>query len=213
LDHGRWEDSDITLEDLEEGYRRVVAAKVNFEKVRVTGGEPLYHPQFLECMELIQRTWNSLYPARTCVFTNNTLPLPPTKDWRYRVSQDKATALQPSGISPADLGLHGRCGTTKGCHRQTGCGRLFDAYGFSFCIFAGAIGRAIGVDPYYPTPVFRGEEEICKHCPFSLGVKGAFKLFLAVKAGELKCPTKTYAEGLKKWKNGSAPQFAKFKER
>ena len=49
LDVSPWKDSNITLEGLQEGYERAIAC-VNIEKVRVSGGEPLLHPQFAECI-------------------------------------------------------------------------------------------------------------------------------------------------------------------
>lgn len=217
LNWGSWEDSDLTPRDIRSGYNRVKRAGLEIEKTRVTGGEPLLHPQFSECMRVIGKTWNWEYiasGARTCVFTNGILPRPEPDGWRYNAgAQHESRAHQPPAISPADLGMRGACGTKKYCHRQRGCGRLFDVFGFSFCMFAGAIGRVVGHDPYGSDPVLDGQEEICKHCVFSVGVGEAHKLFKMAQSGEIEYPTKTYREAFERWGSEGAPTFPKFQER
>jgi hypothetical protein len=191
-----WPNSDIRAEDLHSGWEKVKAAGLEVEKVRVTGGEPLLHPQFRECMLRIRKEWDTHPTRRVPVFTS----MPPKEKsepwtWRYKTS----THLhQPPMISPADLGYSIKTGVESTCRRQRGCGRLFDAFGFSFCIYAGALGRLLGIDPYSPVPVLNGVREICRHCPWSIGVRGAFRLFRQHEKGNLEYPTKTYREALQR---------------
>ena len=205
LDVMRVPDSDIGLDDLQEGYNRVEAAGIEIRKARVTGGEPLLYPQFVEAMKLIGRTWNKDYGGRTCVFTNGTQDMPMAKRrgrlWRYNVSrpEDKPAAFWPSMVSPADLGLspvQGHNGNT--CRTQKGCGRLFDAFGFSFCILAAPLGRMFGIDPYSAHPLLEGWAELCRHCPWSQPRRVRERLFEQAAAGTLEggYPTRSFRKAV-----------------
>lgn len=203
-------DSDATLEGLREGYDRVVAAGITINKARVTGGEPLLHPQFVEAMKLISQTWNKDYGGRTCVFTNGTQPLPKSDAWRYRVSSDDGrSGFRPTQLSPCDLGLSPVLGVGDQCCIQKGCGRLFDAFGFSFCILAGQIGRLFGVDVYGSEPVVAGNPEVCKHCIWSQPRKVAWRLIQDVRAGRLEYPSPSYARAFQeaRWKSLEVRRF------
>lgn len=220
LDVMRVPDSDIGLDDLQEGYNRVVVAGIEIRKCRVTGGEPLLHPQFVEAMKLISRTWNKDYGGRTCVFTNGTQDMPLAgrrkgRRWRYKSSAatDKKVAFWPSMLSPHDLGLEPVLGGEQRCKIQAGCGRLFDHFGFSFCILAAPLGRLLGIDPYSAHPLLQGCTEICKHCPFSQPRHVRSKLFRDAAAGELEggYPTKTFRQAVAE--GDYKLDMPKFKER
>jgi len=216
LDCAPWLDTELSIEDLQEGYKRAIEKGPEFEKVRVTGGEPLLHPKFEQCMEVINKTWNKDFTGRTCVFSNGIIKGPDRpEEWRYRTADKKARKedFLPSMISPYDSRWSVKLGVEADCPRQCGCGRLFDCHGFTFCIYAGVIGRLFGIDPYSPVPVLRGNPEICKHCVFSQGIKGAFKLFTRAKRGRIQPPTKSYAKALERGKKEGFPVFKKFSER
>lgn len=215
LDVQPWVDSDITLEELQTGYKRVVASNIKIHKCRVSGGEPILHPQFQECMDIIQKTWNKDYRAKTCVFSNGIKTPPHSNGWRYRVAEikDKYSHFQPPMISPYDLGMEPKHGMKNECRRQNGCGRVFDAFGFSFCIFAGVIGRMMGIDVYSPTPIIEGREDICKHCVFSQGIKKAFVLFKGVNSGKIEYPTESYKNALIENKKNGIMEPTRFLDR
>ncbi len=216
-----WNDTDLTLEDLRLGWEAVQRSGLTVEKVRMTGGENLLHPEFEPCMNYINSTWAKNYVGdedkpRTVVFSNGILPRPSLFQVRYNYHKDvkgKIEAHTPPMISPVDLGLTPKRGTGRFCPRRRACGRLFDCHGFATCIFAGAIGRVIGVDPYKPYPVLDGIKEICDHCPWSMGVGGGLNLMQDAVAGKFEYPTKTYAEGLKIVKSGKGIVIPKFQER
>jgi len=221
LNYIPWNDTDVSLDDLKLGWEAVQRSGLTVEKVRITGGENLLHPNFEEYMNYINSTWAKHYVGdgdrpRTVVFTNGILPRVNMPQVRYNCWKDTKTKIEshtPPMLSPVDLGLKPVAGVGNYCHRRRACGRLFDCHGFSFCIFAGAIGRVIGVDPYKPYPVLDGIDEICDHCPWSLGTGGAFSIMRDAAAGNLPHPTKTYAEGLEKVKSGEGIKFPKFQER
>jgi hypothetical protein len=198
LDHVPWPDSDMKLENLKIGRERVRQCNVVIQKARVTGGEPLLHKEFQKAMRIVCDEWNNSNQGRTVVFSNGILPLPSPKGWRYRVSKDPVGERfnQTTMISPADVGLPFHYKSALMCFRQKGCGRLYDAFGFTFCIYA-----------------LVGPPDICRHCVWSCGVKRAFKLFEAVHQGELEYPSKTYREGIARCKGEGPPKFKKFEER
>ena len=221
LDIFTWKDTDITLQDLELGWEAMKASGINLEKVRITGGEPLLHPNFEEYIKFIRDTWKNRSERKMPIFTNGTIERPFIEKCKYRIeplSPEKIECHTAPMISPLDLGLEPTRGFVSGaentyCHRQRSCGRLFDCHGFTFCIFAGAIGRLLGVDPYTPYPELDGRIEICGHCPFSLGVPKCFRLAKQVRDGKLEYPTKTYREAIQKVKDEGHFKLKKFQER
>jgi hypothetical protein len=219
----KWDDSDMLMGDLELGWERVKREGIEVIKVRVSGGEPLLHPRFSEMMLYIGETWNKEYRkgARTCVFTNGTVKRPPRRGWRYRTMpmSDRPRLLIPTMVSPSDLGMRRRRGHVDqrgmmhSCRRQFGCGRLFDAFGFSFCVVAGAMGRLLGEDPYSSRPVVHARRDFCGHCPFGFGIRNAHRLFQRVWSGKVEYPTKTYRAALERVRAEGPMQFKKFQER
>lgn len=205
LDTMRVPNSEITEDGLREGYGRVRAAGIEVRKARVTGGEPLLHPQAERMLRVIKETWNKDYGGRTCVFTNGTQPLVRPTDgsrmsWRYRTAplDSRAAKFFPPMVSPADVGLEPVLGGERHCSIQKGCGRLFDAFGFSFCVLAGPLGRMHGIDPYSAHPLMQGWGELCKHCPFSQPARVRARLFGQARAGTLDdgYPTRSYREAV-----------------
>lgn len=225
LDKAPWPDSDLSPEDIERGFEVLKAAGITVNKVRLTGGEPLCHPHFVKCLEAVRRTWGHDYifkrNSRVCVFTNNILHRPTVEGFRYNYNDDRfkkgeenlSQRHKPYCISPADLGLKGECGTTRYCHRQYSCGRLFDAFGFAGCVFSGPIGRVLGIDPYSAKFQLKAKEEICRHCIWSLRTGHALQLLLNAEQGNVEYPTKTYKEGFERWESEGPPVFAKFGDR
>jgi hypothetical protein len=207
---------DLSIEDLKAGWKAICETDSTIVKVRITGGEPLMHPNFDECINYINQTWNSKATIRLVVMSNQILPRRPLRKLRYRgfTSQEqKIAAHEPPMISPKDLGLSPIYGTDIICSGQRGCGRLFDPYGFSYCVYSGPIGRVLGIDPYQTYPVLQGQQEMCEHCTYSLDRKVAVKLFQQVRDGKLEYPTKSYKEGVARIKDGVNVDFPKFQER
>jgi hypothetical protein len=100
----------------------------------------------------------------------------------------------------------------KECWVMGGCGRLFDRYGFGPCVFAGALGRILRMDPYSPKPIMFGMHDMCRHCICSLTRKDQWRLWEEARKGLLGFPTKTYAEGLKRLREEPF-EFKRFGER
>ena len=195
IDKFPWQPSDLTAADVKEAGEMVIAAGIRVNKVRITGGEPTLHPELREICDITRDVWQ--VERCTTVLTNGTTKQ--TRPWgiwaRYKGGDGTGPKEHfPTTISPADMGLSDRYGTEWVCDQQKGCGRLFDAFGFSFCVLAGALGRMLGIDPYSRTPVLKGDERICKHCIFSLSRKVRWRIWQAWRDGKQEPVTRTYQE-------------------
>ncbi len=207
-----WPDSDITVEDIKLGGRIAKNYVHQVGKLRISGGEPMLHPRVVECCKAIKESWNG---DRLFFFTNGTFKLIKDLPVTYRVappSDWKKKSFGPPMISPMDLGLQPMYGFTRPCDMMNKSGRLFDAFGFSFCQHAGTTGRLLGIDAYEPRPVLLGIPSMCQHCIFTVPRKKQVELWQAVRDKKIEYPTKTYKEGLKRALEEPI-KFKKFQER
>lgn len=212
IDNIPFEDSDITIEDLKIGGELVKQYGVQDGWLRVSGGESLLHPEVKECCRVIKEFWNG---SKKTLFTNGIISVPKGLGIRYIVSPPgigKKTQHTPPMISPADLGIEPVLGFTRSCAMQSKCGRLFDAFGFSFCPYAGCIGRILKIDPYQSRPILMGLPSMCEHCLWSLSKVDRLRLSEDVKNGRLEYPTKTFREGVERHKEEPI-KYKKFQER
>lgn len=197
IDKFPWQESDLAVEDVQEAGKLLKEAGLKINKVRVTGGEPTLHPQLREIVDVIATEWGVV--RWTHVLTNGTTVKTRPSDIKAKysggpkISTDfKLSRHHPFSISPADLGLQGDYGTKYPCEQQSGCGRLFDAFGFSFCVLAGSLGRLLRIDPYSETPILEGDPRICKHCIFSIGRKMRWRIWGRWRQGLQDGMTPTY---------------------
>lgn len=212
LDVATWPDSDITLEDIRIGGEMVRRSPLVATKVRISGGEPLTHPDFVEVYKAVRKEWcrDGEVPLR--VSTNGTVPWPAGQKIKYRLSKPKKKHHEPWVISPADLGLETVRKPGWRCNMSKRCGLMFDCFGFSFCPMAGGLGRVFGIDPYGPRPTATVNPEICKHCLISLPARKCIELYADARNGKLKYPTKTYRDGFARLRDEPV-EFRRFQER
>lgn len=205
LDKVPWPDSDMELGDVAVAGERLRRANFVVTRIRFTGGEPLMHPRFAELARSFQKEWTPTMTMHS--FTNNVLPQ--VKDAPVRFHGSGSSNHLPWMISPTDLGMATNSGYVTPCYVQWSCGRLFDAFGFSFCVHAGSLGRLFGIDPYHGYPVLLGLPELCRHCICSLPRKKQFLVQKAFLKGEEEYPTKTYKRllGLRRSEPMTFPRF------
>jgi hypothetical protein len=206
-----WPDSDILVDDLVAGGEILERRGIWPARIKVSGGEPTLHPQLDECCKAIHEKWKG---HRTRLYVNDTNPVsvyPGIKP--YKSPANEKEFHSPPMISPADLGLNPVFGFVKACNYSMKCGRLFDAFGFSFCPVAGVMGRILRIDPYSSHPVMIGREDMCKHCVFSQTKKVRFKLWNQARNGEIDHPSKTYRRGIVSSKEDGSMKFKRFAER
>ena len=170
IDEFRLPNASMTIAQVGTAIERWKAAGVTIKKLKVSGGEPSLHPDLVPIVQLlldsgiVQTVW---------VLSNGIkqdLPKLP-RGARYRVDpildpKDGWKNHQPFLISPADVGIEA---DGSECSTRRMCGRGVEAFGFSQCGIAGALGHLLGIDPYHEKPVLHiSHPEICKHCLYSL---------------------------------------------
>jgi hypothetical protein len=193
-----FENTDISLEALVRGAKALREAKCRIRLLRVSGGEPTLHPWFEECCHILKKRWD---PHWLWVCTNGTNLKPRGLQYREAPSGFREKH-QPFMLSPVDLGMESErayhAGDEIPCDLVAKCGRLFDVFGFSFCIIAGGLGRILRVDPYGTSSLSVPNEAMCRHCIFSLHREARERLFIDVAMGAVEHPSATYRQGLGK---------------
>ena len=198
-----WSDKNsyLTEEDIRVAAILLKRNFIEVNKIQISGGEPLLHPDFWAISKVIGKEWKP--HVRIYVYTSGVIDVPKRLHGRFfRIIpiEQKIRTHRPFLVSPTDLDQPFAQSIGKVCKTMSVCGRNFDAYGFSFCSQAPHIGRILGIDAHKPYPILEGDPEICRHCVLSVG-KGLFhKLIQDAKNGEFEYPTKTYREGIKREK-------------
>lgn len=217
LDVLKWKhvDTNITEEEIRVASTFLRKYGITIGKLRVTGGEPLVHPD----LPNILRTINEVWSPRTGwfrIYSNGILPVPRGVPGRFSVvplsSTKKQELFTPFNVSPADLGIEPRFGFVDECVQQLYCGRWFDCFGFTSCGVAGILGTMFGEDCYEPLPVLMGRPSVCQHCMYSLAKKDRHRITLMVKAGKIPEITKSYKQAIERW-HDDPPTPRKFLER
>ena len=69
IDRWPWPDSHVKLSDIELAAKRLEEKGITIKNIKITGGEPLVHPQFKECYEALWDTWK---PEAVSIHSNAT---------------------------------------------------------------------------------------------------------------------------------------------
>jgi hypothetical protein len=175
-------------------------------KLKVLGGEPLLHPQFVDIYNLLCKAAQEGIIKGIKIESNKTIPTPnvqayPFVSWKGRVQGKKKH--QPILWSPKDLGIIK--GAQPKCPQITKCGYSLDKYGYLPCSCAIMISRLFGKTHLYkhefPTQLW-GLDELCQHCIFSMDQEWRNQHSckrLSEHTVEEKTPTKSFKEALDKW--------------
>jgi len=191
-------DSDLSIDHIKKIARILNEHKIRLRRLRISGGEPLLHPQFVTLFRMIEKFWK---PIVIRVYTNNTIPFPPginhsTTTMRPLSIDQKEIKHRPFYISPVDIGIEPKQGFLNACKMSAECGRSVNAFGFTPCMQYPHIGRILGKDVHSSRPMLLGDLEICQHCICSLTKREQRKIRLKVADGTIDYPTKTYREGI-----------------
>jgi len=163
-------DDSMTVQQVEEFVDKMRAVKakgnINIKKIKVVGGEPLVHPDFVEIYEILLKamTEEELYRGLK-INTNATkeIPVPRHPRVRWLMSPPKWKKHLPYLWSPVDLGYE-----VKGpCDMPRRCGFSLDERGFLPCSAAIMLVRAFDLEHLYKDEIPEGVwgvEELCKNC-------------------------------------------------
>jgi len=171
-------------------------------KLKLLGGEPLTHPQFVEIYNLLVEAGKAGIIKYIKVETNKTLPFPKVELPPFvciKGRKQKKKKHQPALWSPKDLGVVTPIGK---CQQLSKCGFSIDKYGYMPCSPAIMIARLLKLTHLYkqdfPTQPW-GLEELCPHCVFSMDAEWRSKYSskcIFDFTQEERNPTKTFKEGL-----------------
>ena len=203
LDVIRWKvDTDITEGEIRTAARLLKFYGIKIGKLRVTGGEPMVHPNLRELLVAINETW-APRSGWFRIYSNGKLPVLRGVPGRFSVvpvtSVKKTSLFTPFNVSPADLGIEPKFGFVRPCVQQLYCGRWFDCFGFTSCGVAGVLGAMLGEDTYEPLPVMMGRPSVCQHCLYSLSKQERHLVTRKVHAGKIPDVTKTFKEAIERW--------------
>jgi len=217
LDVIRWNhiDTNITVREVRTAAHFLKLYGIRIGKLRVTGGEPMVHPNLREILFAVNESW----APRTGwfrIYSNGKLPILRGTPGRFSVvplnSVKKTACFTPFNVSPADLGIEPVFGFVRPCVQQVRCGRWFDCFGFTSCGVAGILGTMLGDDCYEPLPVLMGRPSVCQHCLYSLPKAQRHSITRQVHAGKIPEITKTFKQAIERW-HDSPPRPRRFWER
>lgn len=204
LDVIKWNhiDSNITEKEIRVAAHFLKLYGIKIGKLRVTGGEPMVHPNLRAILCTINECW-APRSGWFRIYSNGKLPLIRGAPGRFSVvplsSVKKTDLFTPFNVSPADLGIEPRFGFVQPCVQQLYCGRWFDCFGFASCGVAGILGVMLGEDCYEPLPVMMGRPSVCQHCLYSLPKRQRHAITHRVKAGKIPEITKTFERAIERW--------------
>ena len=174
-------------------------------RLKVLGGEPLLHPQFVEIYNMLTSAAKDGVIKYIKIESNKTLPHPkveafPFVSWKGRTINKKKH--QPILWSPKDLGVDTPIGQ---CQQLSKCGFSLDKYGYLLCSLAIMFSRLFGKTHLYrrefPTAPW-GLEELCPDCVFSMDADWRSKFSNrppTAHTQEERSPTKSFKEAMDKW--------------
>jgi len=130
--------------------------KTQWKHIRLLGGEPTTHPQFLEILNLIKSYRDNFFPATRIVVVSNghgdkvnrMLSLVPAGiEVENTAKTSKVqTHFQSFNVAPIDVPKFASSDFCNACRVVTTCGIGVTPYGYYPCAVAGSIDRTFGLN-------------------------------------------------------------------
>ena len=176
------------------------------ERIKILGGEPLLHPQFVEIYNKLFTAFRSNRQTKLIkAETNHSLPVPDVQQ-TYKMMVVGVHPLDKMHLPylwhPKDLGFE--IPAQPKCRHLCRCGTSLDKYGYLPCSAAIMLVRLFGMTdlyrdylPYKPW----GLDRICQHCIFGMPKRWRAKHSKYIKEfpEEYKIPTKRFKEAMEKF--------------
>jgi hypothetical protein len=144
---------DLPVERIAAFIRESVDRGRRWRRVRLLGGEPTLHPEFLKIVELIKDYRDRHNPdLRIVVGTNGSGAhvrrmldrLPPDIEIKNTWKGPRQRLFRPFNIAPRDRALYRWSDFTSGCRILEDCGLGLTPQGYYPCAIAGGIDRVFG---------------------------------------------------------------------
>lgn len=196
----------MSLEQIDKFIKQAKAGG-GINKLKVLGGEPLLHPQFIDIYRMLTDAAKEGIIRVIKIESNKTIPHPnvegfPFVSWKGRIQSKKKH--QPILWSPKDLGVIK--GAQPQCSQISKCGFSLDKYGYLPCSLAIMLSRLFGMTDLYrydlPTSPW-GLDKLCPDCIFSMDAEWRShhsSKRLSEHTIEEKSPTLRFKEALEKFK-------------
>lgn len=174
----------MSLEQIDRFIAESIERNYEWTIIRLMGGEPTLHPQFLEVIDKFvayQRSFPKHKAPRIFVFTNGfskksqklVAQLPP--EIEVVDTEKERGTVQHFGsfyVAPTDVRDTTGEDFTLACSQATSCGMGLTPYGYYHCPVAGSIDRVFGGDkgvktlPDLDDDMFDMAEDMCSKCGF-----------------------------------------------
>lgn len=202
-------DDDMTVQQVEKFVQNLAFEKRHISRVKLVGGEPTVHPQFMEICEVLSSAHQTGLIDKIKVNTNTVTQkqfegktLPPGVRWQK--SPPSGKTHRPFLWSPRDLGIISR----GPCKMVRVCGMSLDVKGWLPCSAAIAIARLFGHEDLYkpldgPLPVDAwGMDRLCPDCLFGVSEESVRGRELSVMPAMWEMPSPRWAEALWRYAQG-----------
>lgn len=170
----------LTKRDVERFVVDTVASGHDWDLIKLAGGEPTLHPQFLEILDVL-RDYRRRHNPRVRIFVCTNGYGDRVKRIIAQIPADivvdntaKSGSLQedfePFNRAPCDLAEHRRSDYTNGCWITQYCGIGLTPSGYYQCSIAGGIDRVFGLDvgrctiPVPSDPLHDQMDALCRYC-------------------------------------------------
>lgn len=190
LDRLNMDDSHVSIKQIAEMAEFVAATTWPIRRLRVSGGEPLEHPEFSAVMEAMKPITAK---SRVRISTARKTGLPDLPEgFRFHVAPPVIKNHMPFMVSPEDLSIRA---TKDTCKVPQTCGLSYDKWGWCFCPIGSVMSRTIGPNVHSDVPMQNKMDwDICKHCIYSLGMEARHAIQQDVMKGNIKLPSPTFAK-------------------
>jgi hypothetical protein len=168
---------DLPISRVVEFIAESIAQGIQWERIRILGGEPTLHPELMGIINLLAAYRDAHAPgARIVVCTNGCgekvnrkLSLLPGKiDIKNTFKTGRDRLFRPFNLAPVDSRLHRVADYSVGCRIITECGLGLTPTGYYPCAIAGSIDRVFEFGlgrQHLPSPDDEMEDQLTAFCP------------------------------------------------
>lgn len=148
-------DDHLSLDQIQKFIRESTAKGVHWRRLRILGGEPTLHPEFLRILDYLLAFKMSQCPDATIEVVTNGLGkkvnevLAKIKDdvvVRNTGKKSREQNFRPFNLAPRDFARSRYSDFSCGCWVLSDCGMGLSPYGYYQCAVAAAVDRVFGFD-------------------------------------------------------------------